>query len=146
MENQKVYKTPSKTLARMQVVHLGKILFNLQFVAVAVMLASVLSFLMPAIYFLVLILITLLTLGMAFANPAFSSYWTGGEYLTHIAEVFAQSWQYTVPIVAVLAVLSIVCLCFDKTQKHTARITVSAIMCVLAVVVLVAKLINNGGM
>lgn len=144
MENQKVYKTPSKTLARMQVVHFGKILFNLQFVAVAIMVASVLSFIMPAIYYLVLICIAFLSLFTVFANPTFMSFWSGGETLTKIASVLTQSWKYTVPIVLALAIASIVCLCLDKNQKHIARIVVSVIICVLALIVLIAKLINTG--
>lgn len=144
MENQKIFKTPNKTLARMQVVHFGKILFNLQFIAMAIMVASVLSFIMPAIYYLVLICVAMLTLFILFANPTFASLWAGGETLTKIAEVLTQSWKYTVPIVAVLAIASIICLCFDKNKKHPARITISVIICVLALVVLFFKLVNTG--
>lgn len=74
MENQKAFKTPIKTLARMQVVHFGKILFNLQFIALAVMAASVLSFLMPVVYYLLLLCIAFLTLFLIFANPTFLSF------------------------------------------------------------------------
>lgn len=144
MENQKTYKTPKKTLARMQVVHFGKIVFNLQFIAVAIMAASVLSFIMPGIYYLMLVCIAFLSLGSLLLNPTFLNMWSGGETLTQIAEVLTHSWKYTVPIVGVLAIVSIVCLCFDKNQKHVARIVVSAIICVLALVVLFFKLINMG--
>lgn len=145
MENNNIYKTPNKTLAKMQVVHLGKILFNMQFVVLAIMVASVLTFIMPAIYYLVLIFVAFLTLFTLFANPNFMALWSGGEKLTQIASVLTESWKYTVPIVAVLAIASIVCLCFDKNQKHPARIAISVIICVLAIVVLVLKLINAGG-
>lgn len=144
MENQKILKTQGKTLARIQVVHFGKILFNLQFIALVVMVASVLSFIMPGIYYLLLICTAFLTLFTLFANPTFISLWSGGETLTKIASVLTQSWKYTVPIVAVLAATSIACLCFDKNKKHTARIVISAIICVLALVVLILKLINKG--
>lgn len=145
MENAKNFKTPKKTLVNMQVVHLGKILFNLQFIAVAVMFASVLSFLLPAIYYLMLLCISLLTLFTIYAAyPNFKNLWKGGETLTKIAEVMAQSWQYTIPIALALSVASIICLCFDRRQKHTARIVVSAVIAALAVFVLILKLINNG--
>lgn len=144
MENQKTFKTPSKALARMQVVHLGKILFNMQFIAVAIMAASVLSFIIPALYYLVLICITLLSLFMVFANPNFKKFWAGGETLTQIADLLTHSWKYTVPIVAVLSIASIICLCFDKNKKHTAKIAISVIMFVLAIIVLSLKLINSG--
>ncbi len=144
MENLKVYKTPGKTLARMQVVHFGKILFNMQFIAVAVMAASVLSFILPALYYLVLICIAFLSLGSLLLNETFRSLWAGGETLTKIAEALIHSWKYTVPIVLILAIASIVCLCFDKHQKHIARIVISSIICVLALIVLIFKLINMG--
>ena len=144
MENQTTFKTPSDTLMRMQVVHLGKILFNMQFIAVAIMAASVLSFIIPAIYYLLLISIAMLSLFTLFANPSFVSLWSGGEALSQIATVLVESWQYTVPIVAVLSIASIICLCFDKNKKHTARIVVSSILCALAVIVLLIKLVNSG--
>lgn len=128
----------------MQIVHLGKILFSLQFIAVAVMAASVISFIMPAIYYLFLIFIALLTLFIAFTNPAFTSLWTGGETLTKIADTLTQSWRYTIPFVAILAIFSIICLCFDKNQKHHARILVSTIIAILAIIVLLLKFINTG--
>ncbi len=144
MENQKTYKTPSKTLARIQVVHFGKILFNMQFIAVAIMAASVISFIMPALYYIVLACIAFLSLGSLLVNETFRSMWAGGETLTKIAEVLTHSWKYTVPIVVVLAIASIVCLCFDKNKKHIARIVISAIICVLALIVLFLKLVNSG--
>lgn len=147
MENQKTFKTPTKTLVTMQVAHFGKILFNLQFLALAVMVASVLSFLLPVIYYLVLLFISLLTVFTIYAvNPNFASYWSGGETLTKVAAFMSQSWKYTVPIVLVLAALSIVCLSIDRSQKHTARIVGSSIIAVLAAVILIFKLINGGGM
>lgn len=144
MENKKVYKTPKNILARMQVVHFGKILFNLEFIAVAIMLASVISFIMPALYYIMLVCIAFLSLGSLLANETFRSMWAGGETLTKIAEVLTHSWKYTVPIVLVLAIASIVCLCFDKNQKHIARIVISSIICVVALIILIFKLINSG--
>lgn len=145
MEKQQTFKTPNKTLARMQVVHLGKILFNLEFLALAIMLASVLTFILPALYYLVLICIMFLTLFIVFASPEFMSWWNGGETLAKVADAMTQSWKFTVPIALALAAISIVCLCFDKNQKHTARIVVSAIIAVGAAILLIAKLINGGG-
>lgn len=50
---------------------------------------------------------------------------------------------HTVPIVTVLAVASLICLCFDKNKKHTARIAVSAVICIFALAVLFLKLANT---
>ena len=138
------YKTPKNLLARMQVVHLGKILFNLQFVALAIMMASALSFLITALYYLLLISITLGTVGIIYlVYPQFSNWWSGGETLQNITSVLAESWQFTVPVVAVLAVASIVCLCFDNQKKHISRIITSIVICVLAILVLILKLVGG---
>ncbi len=144
MENQKTFKTPSKVLVRMQVVHFGKILFNLQFLVLAIMLASAISFVLPFFYYMVLVFLVLFTLFALLADPTFRSWWSGGETLTKIAQVLTHSWKYTVPIVAILAISSIVCLSADKNKQHIARIVVSVIICVISLIVLFLKLVNSG--
>lgn len=145
MEENFTYKTPKDTLLKMQVIHLGKITFNLQFILLAIMLAGVLTFIMPAIYYLMLICVAFLSLFTLFANPNFKALWSGGETLTKVAEFFVQSWKFTVPIAMVLSIITIVCLLFDKSKKHTAKIAISVIIVVIAAVILVAKFINGGG-
>lgn len=140
------YKTPNNLLVRMQITHLGKILFNLQFAAVAVMFASVMSFVLTAVYYIMLIAVSVFTIFSIYAwYPEFASWWKGGDTLGKITLVLAESWKYTVPIVLVLSIASIVCLSMDKNKKHTARIAVSVLVAVVAAVVLVMKLINGGG-
>lgn len=144
MENRRTFKTPLKTLARMQVVHFGKILFGMQFIALAVMVASIVSAILPAIYYLLLICIALLTLFALFADPTFKAMWAGGETLTKIATVLMQSWKYTLTIVAVLSIASIVCLSFDKSKKQIARIVISSVILAIEIFILLAKLANSG--
>ncbi len=144
MNSQKIFKTPSKTLVKMQIVHFGKILFNLQFIVLAIMLASIVSFILPAIYYLFLVFILCFSFFTLFANPTFMSLWSGGETLTKVASSLTHSWQYTIPIAAVLSIASIVCLCFDKNIKHIARILISLIILVFAVIILFFKLVNSG--
>lgn len=145
MGNEKTDKTPVKMLVGMQVVHFGKILFNLQFIVLAVMIASVLSFIIPAIYYVILFAIMLFTLFTVFLwYPEFSSWLSGGETMMRIAEDLAASWKYTVPIAAALAVAVIVCLCFDRQRKQTVRIVISALICVFAVIVFIYKFVRTG--
>lgn len=144
MENQKSYRTPSGTLARMQVVHFGKIMFNMQFIPVVIMAASILSFILPAIYYILLICALFLSLFTLLANETFMASWAGGETLVRVMEALYYSWTYTVPIVAVMSIASIVCLSFDKREKHIGRIVTSAIIFVLALVLLFFKLVNSG--
>lgn len=144
MEDQRTFKTPLKTLARLQVVHFGKILFNMQFIAVAIMIASIVSFLIPVVFYIVLVAVLLLSLFTLLTNPTFKSFFQGGATLTNIAEVMSRSWKYTIPIVAALSIASIVCLCFDKNKKQIARIVISSITCTFSLVLLFFKLANSG--
>lgn len=144
MDNPQTFKTPLKTLVRMQVVHFGKILFNLQFIAVAVMMASVLSFIIPAIYYLVLICILMLSLFTLLAKPEFMELLSGGEELGKIAEALSHSWNYTIAIVAVFSVASIICLCFDKHKQQLPRIIISAVVCGIDLLILLIKLAVSG--
>lgn len=128
----------------MQVVHFGKILFNMQFIAVAVMIASVLSFIIPAIYYLLLICILMLSLFTLLAKPEFVALFSGGETLSKIAEALANSWNYTIAIVAVFSVASIVCLCLDKHKQQLPRIIISAVVCGIDLLILLIKLAVSG--
>lgn len=138
-------KTPKKVLLRMQVGRLGKILFGLQFIALSVVFASVLSVVAIVVFYLFMAMVTIATFGLIFAAyPNFADWWAGGEVLQNIFTVLASSWKYVIPVSIVLAIFSIVCLCLDYREKHTARIAVSAIIGVLAVAMLVIKLIGGG--
>lgn len=140
------YKTPKSVLARMQAAHFGKILFNLQFLAVAVMAASALSVLATVMFYLFMIIVTIGSIGLIYVlYPPFASWWAGGEKLQEIMEVLAGSWQYAVPVALALSLSSIVLLCFDKEQKQVGRIVVSALVALFSVVFLIFKWINEGG-
>lgn len=137
--------TPKNILVRMQVARLGKITFNLQFLAVAVMAASVLSFLSVVVYAAIVMVAVIFTLGLIFvAYPSFADGLSGGgEALTCIFNMLAASWTYTAPTALALAATSIICLCFDYREKHIARITVSAVIAALSVIVLIEKLVGG---
>lgn len=137
------FVTSKKLLFKMQVVHFGKILFNLQMLPFAIMVTSIASFIVPVVYYIMLIAISLFTFFSIYAvYPEFSSWWSGGEVLAKVAEQLAQSWKYTVPIVLALSLLSIVCLSIDANKKHTTRIVVSVIVAVLSIAILALKFIN----
>lgn len=144
VENHNTMKTPHRVLIKMQLVHLGKILFNFEIVALCILFSSVLSFAITVVYYMFLIIVSLITLGLIYAiYPEISSWWSGGETLTNIAHTLAQSWKYTIPIVVALAIASIICLCFDRHRKHTGRIVASIIIGVIALVILVLQLIGG---
>lgn len=142
MENQTVTtKAPNNVLARMQVVHLGQILFRVQFVALAIMLASIISFIIIPIYYVLLIAIAMVTLFTLFLNPVFMSFWSGGAALAQLTSVLGYSWKYTIPVVLVLSISSIVCLCFDKNKKHIGKIVGCAFICVAAIIMLIFEIV-----
>ncbi len=136
-----------KDLVRFQIVHFGKIAFNWQFVVLALMLSSVLSFIIPVVYYVILFAIMLFTLFTIFVMvPDFGSWFAGGEVLLKVTEILARSWQYTIPLALVLAVLSVACLSLDRNGKHRGRIVFSVIVAVCACVILILKLVNQGGL
>lgn len=135
----KVQKTPKGLLANMQVARLGKILFNLQFLALAVMAASLLSVIIYVLFYTLLLAVTILSLGSVFANPQFGELWSGGEAMSEVIVVLGQSWQYSAPAAAALAVASIVCLSIDKSEKHPARIVFSCLVLATAIIVFIVK-------
>lgn len=137
----KVQKTPSGLLARMQVVRLGKIFFNLQFLALAVMAASLLAVFVYALYYVLLIAVTIISFGSIFAiYPQFGDLWSGGEVLGDAVVTLSQSWQYTAPVAVALAAASIVCLCFDKAEKHPARIVFSCLVLAASLIFFIIKI------
>lgn len=145
MDSQRSYRAPKTVLARMQVVHLGKIAFNMQFIPLAIVTAGVLSLILLGFYYFLLAMISLMTLFAIYAiYPGFASLWAGGEALEEIGNVVASAWKFVVPIVFVLSAASIICLCFDKNNKHIARIVVSAIVSAIALVVLIIRLVETG--
>lgn len=140
------YSPTTRDLVSVQVVHFGKILFRLQFLALAVMAASVLSFIAPVVYYVFLLAVTLFTFGGIYAlYPQFASWWSGGETLVKIISALVESWKYTVPIVLTFAAASVVCMCFDKREKRVPEMAVSVITGGIALIILILKLINKGG-
>lgn len=140
------YKTPKGILARMQAVHFGKILFNLQFLAVAAMAASALSVFATVVFYLFMVIMTIGSVGLIYVlYPPFAGWWAGGEKLQEIMEVLAVSWQYAVPVALALSLGSIVLLCFDRDERHAGRIVVSALVALFSIVFLIVKWINAGG-
>lgn len=138
MRNPSTPYSTKAALARMQTVHLGKIFFRFQFLAIALLVASVLSFLATAIYYVFLIAISLLTLFAIYAlYPGFVRFWSGGEKLAKIAEALGRSQKYVAPVAIALGALAILLLCLDRRQKHIAEIIVSAMCMLVATIALI---------
>ena len=123
----------------MQIVRLGKILFGLHIIVFVIMCASLLTIIAYPFYYVILVSIAILTLFSIFAwYPGFTSWWNP-EGLNNLFWFLAESWKYTVPIALVLAAGAIVCLSFDKNEKHTKRIAACVAICVFAIIFLILR-------
>lgn len=139
------YKLPKGLSARLQLTHLGKILFNLQFIPLVVIIASVLSFFVVAMFYLLLLMISIGTLGLIYiVFPNMLNWWAGGESLLALTEWLALCVPYIAPAGIALSVLSIVLLCFDFREKQIARIIISVIVAIITAIAL-AFYLNAGG-
>lgn len=136
----KIIETPSSILIRMQVVHFGKILFNLEVVALLIVLSSILTFLSAVVYYTFLLFITVGTFGLIYAlYPTFSTWWSGGETLLNVSVYLSENWKYTIPLVFVLSVASAICLGFEKGNKQVVKIAISMIIALFALVIFIFK-------
>lgn len=137
------FKTPSITLFRMQMVHFGKILFNLQFIAPLFVLSNIITAAMYVIYYLILFAITMFTLFTVFIwYPEFGNWWQA-DYLNQFFQILSGAGKYVLPISICASILSTVCLCFDKNEKHIKRIVINSL--VLVVLIIASIMINNQG-
>ena len=138
MENQKLFRPSKKELARMQVIEFGKILFNLQIIMTLIA-ASPLPFAMYPLYYAGLLLISILTGFIIFAYPGFASLWNPSRLYMFLTSL-NNSWKITIPVVIGLALLSILCLSFDKNNKHLKRIITLIVIIVYVIIYLIFRL------
>lgn len=128
----------------MQVVRFGKICFNLEIAALVIMLVSFLSVMISMavmiMYYLVLFIVLIGSLFFILMDEGYRKLWSSSDWVTKIGDAMGQCWHYLTPVAGVLAVVSIVCLCFDKNQKHFVRIAISVL------VALVTGIVCLGGM
>ena len=137
-------QTPKKLLAEMQIVRFGNAAFALQFISFAIMILSLATFLAVSAYYLILLVIAMLTLFLLFFHPGFYAWWQAGENVLNFSVMIANWWKFTAPITMAISIISIVCLCLDRKNKHIAKISVSAVVAGFALIYLIANLIQLG--
>lgn len=119
MEDKKVFSTPPKILAGMYRTHLGKICSWLSAFGAMLLIASILSFYFVIFYYVILIALTMATLGVILLQPNFRALWGGGEAITSIGEWLTSAFPIVAPITIVLAICAVVLLAFDKNADKT---------------------------
>lgn len=150
---------PNKVANQMHLGHLGKIFSNLSIVCLLISLAGVLSFVLYAIIevlgvfaVILMFLIIILTLGAILAiipgywgtmKTLISWFGSLGTIMEKVGAIITKIWPIVIPLAIAFAVTSLICLIFDKTQKHTARIVFSSIVIVIAIIVLIVFLVGG---
>lgn len=142
----RAYKPTKNQSARIQLAHFGKILFGLQFIPLAIILAGLLSAVVMVFLYLIVLLVLLATLFLILiAAPDFISSLQSGEVIGEITQGIMSITPYTASITLTLSVLSIVFLCCDFRKKDIPRIVVSSVVSVLAIVALAIFYFTTGG-
>ena len=140
-------QTPTGELLQMHSGRLGRILSNLSLFGLILLLAPVVSLVFMAVYYIALLIIPVITLGMIFLDPVsaqwYANLWAGGETIQNIAGFMAEIWPIIGGVSLGLAILSLVFLLLDKRNLAKGRIAYSIVVCVLIVLFII--LIAIGG-
>lgn len=124
------------SIGALRVLHLGKILSNFAILGAVLCIASLVSFLLLALYYLILIAVLLGTLFLILiAYPEFTNLFTGGEQLTQLLVTFSNTCVPIIaPITAVISALSIAVLAISKQRNVTVRIVFAVICLVVSLI------------
>lgn len=122
--------------------HLGGILFNYALLGIFILLGITFSQIFLILYYMILLMAALLTLGVALLSEQFRQLWQVGE---NFNEFLKQAEGY-MPVVAgvfgTILVLSFFLLCFDFDQKNN---KLKLILSVLMFIIFIGVLIVFGG-
>lgn len=150
-----------KEMRMLHLGHFGKIFSNLSIFFTILSLASVLTLIMTLVLFLlggavllILLMVIVVTLGIIFV--IIPNYWgiittvanaltSSSGYISKFGELVVKIWPVITPLAIVFAGISILFLCFDKTQNHTIRIVFSSVVLVIAIIILVALIVLLSG-
>lgn len=135
------------SIGALRVSHLGKILSNFAILGVVLCIASLVSFLLLALYYLILIAVLLGTLFLILiAYPEFIDLFAGGEQLTELMVTFTNTCVPIIaPITIVVSVAAIAALAMSKQKNITTRLVIS-IICSVAAVIFTVIFTFMGGM
>lgn len=137
--------TPPKILTSMYLTRLGVILSNLSIVALAISLSSIVTVVATMFTMIFGFMLMIISVGTVFI--IIPNYWhrliSSAEVIGKVNEVIFKIWPAITIVGIVSAVASIICLCFDKTRSHIARIVVSGV--VIACIVIFALIMIIGG-
>ncbi|MDE5715511.1 MAG: hypothetical protein K2I42_05195 [Anaeroplasmataceae bacterium] len=118
--------------------HLGSILFNYSVLGIIIILGITFSQVFLIIYYVVLIVISLLTLGVVLLSEEFRSLWSLGQNVNSILMQVERWMPIVAGICGVILVFSFVLLCFDSKERKTKnKLIISIFMMVIFIVILI---------
>ncbi len=133
-------QTPTKYLLSFYNTRLGTILSNLSFVCLFLTLASLASFIVSFIVWIVGFFAIIFSIGTIFAIVP--NYWDtmmkSAELMGKVGEVIFKLWPVVGGLGIAFSIISIVLLACDKNKKHTARITISSIVLLIIIALVIA--------
>lgn len=140
--NETNYVTPAGETTRMYLTRLGIILSNISIASAVISVLILLAGILQILFYLVLILIAMVTLFTVFLNPEYRKMFSGQNQLTDFITSAMQVLPFTAGASLICAIASIVLLVFDKHERHTGRIIWSGIVIGLLVIVIIAALLS----
>lgn len=135
-----------KSVASLRTAHLGKILFNFSILGAVLCVASFLSFILIAFYYIILIVTLLGTVFLILIYmPEFAELFADGQKMMDFIVIFSNNWVPVIaPVTAVIAAMSIVLLAISKQRNVTVRIVFASIFLVVGVVFTFLRYVVGG--
>lgn len=124
--------------------HIGKILSNYTLLGAIFVMSSIFVFALTFLYYIVLTILTVGSLGILFFIPGFSAAWSGGEIIFQISAAVSAIGIYSSPVVAVLGIFSIIFMCIDKKNIPKGRLIVTSVFIGLTIVAALYTFIFTG--
>ena len=142
----KSYNPPAGVISKMYIYHLGVILSNISMVCCILASLAIFSFIIPAVYFIALIGLVLVSIGTIFVFvPNFgSAFEFGADLSSEIIPKVIGAFPYLAAIALITAAVSMVLLLLDKNNRDWGRIGFSigilSIVVILIIIIIVGAL------
>lgn len=138
------YEMPKSMALQTNLTRLGIVLSNFALIGTLLMLSSFLFFICYAIYYIVLIFATVVTLGLIFLLvPNFSSLFNVPDHIANITQAINTALPIVAPITLISAVASLILLCLNKEDRHVGRIVFSAVLIGIVIIASITLLLEE---
>lgn len=125
---------------------LGVILSNYAILGLIIMCSTFMFFILYACFYIVLIFLTIATLGLIYViAPGFSSLWNVGDNFEGILNFINTTLPFVIPATLICAVASLVLLCLNKENRSIPRIVFASILIGLTVIFGIGIIVSSMG-